>query len=177
MERTVTLVTHANIPLGECALTEAHRTPGRLHRAFSAYVFTRDGHQLLLQRRHFGKLFGGIWANTCCSHPFPNEDVVAAGERRLREELGIDCKLRSVGALVYQADDPEGKGAEHEYDVLLVGTVDANAPIHANTAEVADWKWMAVDPLRKDMELRPMAYAPWFHLGMAELERLNALLV
>lgn len=169
MERTVTLVDKSDRPLEECPIGEAHRSPGKLHRAFSAYVFTPDRKQLLLQKRHAGKLFGGTWANTCCSHPFANEGAVAAGQRRLREELGIDCQLRQAGALVYQAEDPGGKGAEHEYDVLLVGAIHANTPIHADAAEVAAWKWMALDELRADMRRNPTAYAPWFHLGLDKL--------
>src|SRR3989442_1727599 len=114
MERTVTLVDASNQPLRECAMSEAHRSPGLLHRAFSAYVFSLDGSQLLLQRRHREKLFGSLWANSCCSHPFPGEEPVMAGQRRLREELGIECVLHEAGAFIYQAEDPAGRGAEHE---------------------------------------------------------------
>lgn len=166
MTRSVTLVdTHGNA-LGECPILEAHASPGKLHSAFSAYVFSTNRDQLLLQRRDMHKLFGGMWANTCCSHPFENESAVDAGQRRVREELGITCELRNVGSLIYQANDPEHKGSEHELDVLLVGEIDPSTPVHADTKEVAEWKWMDVQKLQEDMTKHPEQYAPWFHLGL-----------
>jgi isopentenyl-diphosphate delta-isomerase len=98
---------------------------------------------------------------------------VAAGQRRLREELGIACALHEAGALVYQAEDPGGRGAEHEYDVLLVGAVDPATPVHADRAEVAEWRWVNVEDLQKDLRRSPETYAPWFHLGLRALQRVS----
>ena len=36
---------------------------------------------------------GGLWTNTCCTHPYPEEDVKFAAERRLIEEMGMRVKL------------------------------------------------------------------------------------
>lgn len=169
MTRTVTLVDLQGTILEECPILEAHQSPGKLHRAFSAYVFSMDGKELLLQKRHDGKLFGGMWANTCCSHPFPGETALAAGERRVQEELGVEVKLTEHGWFVYQADDARGIGSEHEQDILLTGKIDRNTPVHADPKEVADWKWIAVDTLQKDMTENPSHYAPWFHIGLPKV--------
>ena len=46
----------------------AHRN-GLRHRAVSGFVFSKEGN-LLIQRRAFSKYHsGGLWANSCCSHP------------------------------------------------------------------------------------------------------------
>jgi len=62
--------------VGSCSKKAAHRfvaaegTPhGRLHRAFSVFLFD-DAGRLLLQQRAWSKVtFPGVWTNTCCSHP------------------------------------------------------------------------------------------------------------
>jgi isopentenyl-diphosphate delta-isomerase len=74
--RTVTLVDELGDILGECPIREAHALPGKLHLAFSAYLFSEDKRELLIQKRHEGKLFGGMWANSCCSHPFAGESAL-----------------------------------------------------------------------------------------------------
>ena len=64
----------------------AHRC-GVLHRAFSVFIFNAKG-QLLLQQRAFNKYHsGGLWTNTCCSHPRPGEFTLDAAHRRLQEEM------------------------------------------------------------------------------------------
>jgi isopentenyl-diphosphate delta-isomerase len=166
MTRTVTLVDSQGSILEECPILEAHQTPGKLHRAFSAYLLSEDGTELLLQKRHEGKIFGGTWANTCCSHPFPGESAVDAGQRRIREELGIDAKLHELGWFIYQADDPRGIGSEHEQDILLKGSIDRATPVNADPKEVAEWKWMKIEELQVDMKKNMALYAPWFHQGL-----------
>jgi isopentenyl-diphosphate delta-isomerase len=65
---------------------------GDLHLAFSLMIIRRKNHcvEYLLQRRALHKYHsGGLWANTCCSHPLPNENIQVAARRRVFEELGI----------------------------------------------------------------------------------------
>jgi isopentenyl-diphosphate Delta-isomerase len=166
--RTVILCDDRGRPTGTADLLEAHTGQGRLHLAFSVYVFKPDHRSILIQQRAGGKmLWPLVWANACCSHPRPGESPTEAGRRRLKEELGIDCDLKVGPAFVYRADDPAGRGVEHEYDILLTGTTDADPVPDPN--EVAAWQWMDVDALRKDMRERPERYAPWFHQGLPML--------
>ncbi|MDO8649111.1 MAG: isopentenyl-diphosphate Delta-isomerase [Candidatus Peregrinibacteria bacterium] len=168
--RTVTLVDERNTPIGSADLLEAHTGEGKLHRAFSVYVFSDDGESLLIQQRAREKmLFAMFWANTCCSHPFENEDAQTAGARRLQEELGFSCALTEAGTFVYRAEDPEGKGVEHEHVTLLVGKIPQSTSISPNAEEVAEWKWVDVPMLITDMKENKDAYAPWFHLGLRQL--------
>jgi isopentenyl-diphosphate delta-isomerase len=42
---------------------------GKLHRAFSIFIFNKKG-EILLQKRAKSKYHSaGLWSNTCCSHP------------------------------------------------------------------------------------------------------------
>ena len=68
---------------------EAHQK-GVLHRAFSIFIFNNK-YELLLQKRASSKYHsGGLWTNTCCSHPREDEDILDAANRRLIEEMGIE---------------------------------------------------------------------------------------
>ncbi len=167
MARTVILVDEDNKPLGTEELIKAHTGQGQLHRAFSVYVFRNNRTELLIQQRSMKKmLWPGIWANTCCSHPLEGESPVEAGTRRLREEFGFTVALTEGPNFVYRAEDPKGRGVEHEYDILLTGDADATVKPNPDPNEIADWKWVAVDDLMTDMKTNPLLYAPWFHLGL-----------
>jgi len=147
-------------PTGTAKKLDAHRPPGRLHRAFSVFVFHSDG-RLLLQRRASGKYhFGGLWTNTCCSHPGPGVEVARAGERRLAEEMGLQTPLREAGAFVYRAEDPESGLVEHEFDSVLVGVTD-RVPT-PNPAEADGWRHMTVNRVREELRANPEAFTPWF---------------
>ncbi len=160
--RPVVLCDSAGTARGTCEREAAHRSPGQLHLAFSVFVFRDHGGQLLIQQRHDDKLFGSQWANSCCSHPRPAErDVVAAATSRLQEECGFSVPLRIAGSFVYQAEDPRGRGAEYEHDTVLLGHFDDRCKVDPNPAEVARWKWIAVDQLRAEMQQFPARFAPW----------------
>ena len=94
LEERVVLVDTDDRPIGQMEKMEAHRK-GLLHRAFSVFVFNKSG-ELLLQRRAPHKYHsGGLWTNTCCSHPRPGESVAEAAARRLQEEMGMSCRLQT----------------------------------------------------------------------------------
>lgn len=167
MPRTVTLVNEDNQPLGMADLMEAHTGKGLLHRAFSVYVFNPDRSRILIQQRSKEKmLWPLIWANTCCSHPFENEEAIAAGQRRLQEELGFSVPLLPKGVFVYRAEDPSGRGVEHEHVTILVGYAPDDLHVKPHRDEIAEWKWIELTALQVDMAKNPHRYAPWFHQGL-----------
>ncbi len=136
---------------------------GLLHEAFSIIVFNEAG-ELLLQRRTLSKYHsGGLWTNTCCSHPRVGEDLVAAAHRRLVEEMGFDCELKLVGDFIYKAEALKGGLTEHEFGYVFVGTV-AEKEINFNPDEVDSCKWVKMDEFKKDIELNPKNYTAWFKI-------------
>ncbi len=79
MEQVI-LVDEKDIALGVMEKMEAHKK-ALLHRAFSVFIFNSRG-ELLLQQRSVNKYHsGGLWTNTCCSHPRPGEDTLQAATR------------------------------------------------------------------------------------------------
>jgi isopentenyl-diphosphate delta-isomerase len=172
MDRVI-LVDERDRPLGTAPKLDAHRD-GRLHRAFSVLVFN-DAGELLLQQRAPGKYHsGGLWSNTCCSHPRPGEGVLEAGRRRLREEMGFECPLRHQTSFVYRADVGSGL-IEHELDHVLLGYWDGE-PL-PDPAEVHSWAWVPLADLRLEVRRHPDRFTVWFRLLLEEMrddERLGA---
>lgn len=166
--REVVLVDESDMELGTMEIVAAHTNGGTLHRAFSVYVFSSDGDEIYVQRRSAKKmLWPLIWANTCCSHPFPGETTAEAAKRRLPEECGISVPLMAMATLVYRADDPEGRGTEHEHLTLFVGSYDGE--LNPDPDEIAEWEKLQVADLKAEMRADPDHYAPWFHLGLKVL--------
>ena len=114
---------------------EAHKK-GLLHRAFSIFLFN-DQDQLLLQKRADEKYHsGGLWTNTCCSHPSPGEFLIKSAQNRLKEEMGISTSLSPLFSFIYKAEFDNGL-IEHELDHVFIGTFNAN-PL-PNPEEVGEW--------------------------------------
>lgn len=157
MEDLVILVDENDQEDGVEGKMAAHLS-GKLHRAISVFVFDSGG-RLLLQKRASGKYHsGGLWSNTCCSHPRPNENSAVAARRRLREEMGIDCQLLEMFSFRYCAALSNGL-VENEYDHVFFGSHEGE-PV-PNPEEVEDWKWIDLAGLRVDLTAHPDAYSFW----------------
>ena len=163
MFHPIVLVDENDQEIGRTTKEAAHSKP-LLHRAFSLFIY-KDG-SLLLQQRAFGKYHsGGLWANTCCSHPRPGETVEKAAERRLLEETGLLCDYaEEIFTFIYLhqfADDLY----EHELDHVLVGTLPEEIAFDEDafdTDEIAAMQWLTYDEILEDLNTEPEKYAPWF---------------
>lgn len=134
---------------------------GVLHRAFSVFIFNNKG-ELMLQQRALDKYHSpGLWTNTCCSHQRDGESNIEAGKRRLFEEMGFVTELEEKTSFIYKASFDNGL-TEHELDHVMVGYYDQDPSI--NKEEVADWKWVDMDELKKDMTQNPHNYTEWFKI-------------
>ncbi len=159
-DHPVVLVDRADRAIGVEDKMQVHRI-GRLHRAFSIFVFDRRG-RMLLQRRSATKYHSaGLWANTCCGHPRWGERVIDSGQRRLKEEMGFTCELWWASAIAYRADVGGGM-IENEYDHVLFGCHDADPDPDA--LEVQEWDWRQRDAVLNDLHRNPNDYCAWFRL-------------
>ncbi len=144
---------------------------GSFHLAISAFVF--DGDHLLIQRRADGKYHcGGLWANTCCTHPHWGEGIDKAASRRLYEELGISLELKKRRVVEYSADVGSGLH-EHERVTIFVGNADRNClVIRPNPLEVSETRWISGPELRSEMLARPLSFTPWFQIYLQRFPNL-----
>jgi isopentenyl-diphosphate delta-isomerase len=143
--------------IGKEEKIKAHRE-GKLHRAFSIFVFNSKS-ELLLQRRAKSKYHSaGLWTNTCCSHQRDGEDLEKAIHRRLKEEMGFDCKLKEIFTFTYKVKFDNGL-FENEYDHVFVGRFDGEPT--PDPEEVDEWKWINLEELKKDIQKTPSNYTYW----------------
>ena len=156
----IILVDEQDNVIGTMEKMEAHQK-GVLHRAFSVVLFNSNG-ELLLQKRSKDKYHsGGLWTNTCCSHPLPDEAIRDAAQRRLQYEMGINFQPEFAFKFIYKTP-LENSLVEHELDHVFTGIFDGRPVI--NTDEVSEWKFMSLSELKNDMERSPEIYTAWFRL-------------
>ncbi len=154
MQENIYFVDENDKPTGEVSeKLAAHNSDTKLHAAFSCYVFNEDGQFLVTQRAHVKKVWHGVWTNTCCGHPFPDESREDAIARRLQYELGMTIKDMKLVLPKYIYKTPPYNGVvEHEYCPVYIATA-ASEP-KPNPDEVEDYKWVDwgwyTDQLRND---------------------------
>ena len=144
---------------------EAHKK-GLLHRAFSVFIFNDKG-ELLLQKRASHKYHsGGLWTNTCCSHPRPEETLDEAVHRRLVEEMGFDCPVKKSFSFIYKTTLDKGL-SEHELDHVYIGQYNGSPLVNAE--EVEDWKYMHPEKIRLAIKNDPNSFTVWFKIAFEEV--------
>lgn len=158
-------------PLGKSDHFSAHSGEGKLHLAFSVFLFRHDGTEMLLQKRSQKKmLFPGVWANSCCSHPQENEELLVTAARRLEEELGVTPPpLLAQTSFVYRAPCLTGKGSEHEHDTIILGEVEHDAVLKPNPDEIDEIRWISLEDLVTELDEKPEIFAPWFPIALSKL--------
>lgn len=155
------LVDEHDNEIGYRSKSDCHTGHGTLHRAFSIFLFDREG-RVLLQQRAAGKpLWPLYWSNSCCSHPRRGENMDEATRRRVAEELGVDARLEFLYKFIYQADFGDA-GAEHELCHVYVGTADGEVRVHPD--EIADWAWVRPAEVDRRLASEPESFTPWFKL-------------
>jgi len=162
MPEYILIVDEKDNVIGKGEKIRIHRE-GKLHRAFSIFVFNSKG-ELLLQKRAESKYHSsGLWTNTCCSHQRDGETLEEAVHRRLKEEMGFDCELREVFTFTYRVKFDDGL-FENEYDHVFFGKFDGRPD--PNPKEVDDWKWVSLEELRKDVQKNPDDYTYWLKVSI-----------
>lgn len=165
-EQQVILVTPQDEPLGVMEKMEAHQK-GLLHRAFSVFIFDKEG-RMLLQQRAPQKYHGAyLWTNACCSHPMWNEPVEAAAQRRLMEELGFTTPLEKIFSFTYKAT-VENDLVEHEYDHVFAGEYEGE--IRMNKEEVCDYAFRDLAEIKSLVREKPGLFTSWFKIAFPQIE-------
>lgn len=160
IDNFVILVDSDDNQIGVSEKMEAHRK-ALLHRAVSVFICNTKG-EWLLQRRALSKYHSnGLWTNTCCSHPFPNETNIDAAKRRLMEEMGMESELTELFSFTYK-EVLDNELTEHECDHVFFGITGQRPTI--NLDEVMEFKYITFSDLQKDIELNPNYYTVWFKM-------------
>lgn len=146
-------------PQGTISKKKAHEKPV-LHRAFSVFLYSNN--KILIQQRAFGKYHsGGLWTNTCCSHP-RTENILNDASKRLDQEISVKIpanKLKELFTFTYLTKFND-KLYEYEFDHVIVGEYSGSYTI--NPEEVNALEWIDIELLAKDIVNNPTKYSSWF---------------
>ena len=148
--------------------TKAHKNPVPLHRAISVLIYDKDRKKMLLQKRASNKPTWPLyWSNATCTHPLKGETYRHAAQRRLKEEMGFSTPLKQIFKFSYHAkyDDIWG---ENELDAVFEGYYEG--AVKPDPIEAADYKWVSLKELKKDVKKNPGKYSPWFKIILKKLK-------
>jgi len=183
MEEYVILVDQNDNPIGKEDKVKCHLPNGKLHRAFTALIFNREG-KLLLTKRSEGKmLWPNDWDGTVASHPRESETYVLSAERRMPEEIGISCKMNYVNKFEYHVPYKD-IGSENEICGTLIGAIDSFDKSSLIKDEISEIKWISPDELKNELEQNRDVYCPWIVIALyfladsdsTTLEKFNSLI-
>lgn len=132
---------------------------GRLHRAFSIFIFNEKGEMLIHQRALEKYHSPGLWTNACCSHLLENMTMEECLHDRLTHEMGLDTDLNFKFKFTYKETFGNGL-TEHETNHVYFGNWEGVPQI--NKDEVADYQWVSIDDLLADIQQNPDSYTYWF---------------
>jgi len=161
----VILVDEHDVSVGAMEKMEAHEK-AVLHRAFSVFVFNANGEMLLQQRALTKYHSGGLWTNSCCSHPRPGEETLQAASRRLTEEMGFTTPIHKVFDFIYKADFSNGL-TEYEFDHVFVGYYDGK--IEPNPDEVSHFQYRSMPEIEWMLKNEPELFTVWFHIAFPKV--------
>ena len=184
MEEQLLVINEKDEIIGIDGREKCHAGDGLLHRAIADFIFNDEGELLIAQRSKLKKLWPESWDCSCCTHVYPYakrgstplaqeidslhyygmggypcETYEEAGERRLPFELGLSCELKYLTKFQYQIRFDE-VSSENEICAILIGKY--SGEVKPNPDEVANYKWISTEELKKDMQNNPDKYTPWF---------------
>lgn len=173
-EPQILAVDEQDRPLGAVGKAAAHLNGGQLHRAFTLVLANNRGDLLWAQRSASKPLWAGAWDATVASHPEASpggdgsESFAEAGERRVREELGLDAGIpldvHDAGRFRYRLEDAT-RGVEHEVCASLFARVpdDLNLERHlrVDPEEVSALRMESLEGFLTRGECHLHLVAPW----------------
>jgi len=163
MEKKIIIVDKDDNVLKKESKEKAHLKDGIMHRAITIFIFNDKNQLLITKRSKFKKLWPLVWESSCSTHPYEDETYIQSGERRLPQELNLSCQLKPLLKFIYKSNY-KNKGSENELCSLLLGKYDGT--IKPSWKEVANFKWISLENLKKEIKKSPEKYAPWLKIAL-----------
>ena len=152
-------------PVGSADKVGVHTTDTALHLAFSCHLFNEAGEVLITRRALSKRTWPGVWTNSFCGHPAPDEPMEDAVRRRAAFELGVslDTLQLTLPDFRYRAVDASGI-VENEFCPVYRATITGD--VLPNPSEVVQFEWVKPADLREAVRLTPFAFSPWIVLQL-----------
>lgn len=164
----VVLTDEAGGQIGVADRTTVHTEDTPLHLAFSCHVVNDDGAMLMTRRALTKRTWPGVWTNSFCGHPRPDEPTTDAIHRYAPRELGFGvADLRCVlPDFRYRAVDASGVV---ENEICPVFRARPVGEVRPAADEVAEHQWADVDDVFAAVQRAPWAFSPWFVSQLSQL--------
>ena len=169
-EEYLILVDEKDNTIGTEEKVKCHLPNGLLHRAFTALIFDKNGRLVLTKRAKEKMLWPDDWDGTVASHPRESETYVSSGERRMPEELGIQCKLDYLFKFEYHVPYKD-VGSENEICGTLIGIADDSSQFRQIEEEIDEIKWISAKDLLSELKTNPKIYCPWMIIALVLLDK------
>jgi len=169
-EEYLILVDKKDNPIGTEEKVKCHLPNGLLHRAFTALIFDKNGRLVLTKRAKEKMLWPDDWDGSVASHPRESETYVSSGERRMPEELGIQCKLDYLFKFEYHVTYKD-VGSENEICGTLIGIADDSSQFRQIEGEIDEIKWISAKDLLSELKTNPKIYCPWMIIALELLDK------
>ena len=172
----VILVDENDNPIGKEEKVKCHLPNGKLHRAFTALLFSKEGNLVLTRRAKEKMLWPNDWDGTFASHPRESETYVSSGERRMPEELGIKGILDYLHKFEYHVPY-KNVGSENEICGTLIGVIDNSSELREIEGEIDEIKWISSKELLVELKTNPQMYCPWMLIALELLDQSKPLML
>ena len=167
-QELVALLADDGTPTGTAPKATVHDIDTPLHLAFSCFLHNDAGEVLMTRRALSKRTWPGVWTNSFCGRPGPEEPFAAAIERRARQELG--CAVTDITEVLpdfrYRAVDASGVV---ENEICPVFTARLVGEVRPSADEVAEFAWIDPDDLGRALAAAPFAFSPWLAEEWAQL--------
>lgn len=172
----VILVDENDNPVGKEDKVKCHLPNGKLHRAFTALLFDKEGRLFITKRSSSKMLWPGDWDGTVASHPREGETYVSSTERRIPEEIGITCKFDYLFKFEYHVPYKD-VGSENEICGTLIGVIDKSTQLNPVKEEISEVKAVTAEKLIVELHERPENYCPWMIIALYLLPKSEELML
>ncbi len=164
-EEYVILVDENDNQIGKEEKVKCHLPDGKLHRAFTALLFDKQGRLIITKRSPDKMLWPGDWDGTVASHPREGETYVSSTERRMPEEVGISCKFDYLFKFEYHVPY-KNIGSENEICGTLIGIIDDSSQLNLVKDEISEVKAITPEKLIDELRSKPEIYCPWMIIAL-----------
>lgn len=163
-EESLILVDGDDRELGYDNKASVHAGEGKLHRAFSVFLFDEDERLLVHERSAQKPLWPGYWTNSCCSHPRRGEALESAVRRRIREELGVSVSTLDYAYRFQYHAAFQRLGSEHELCHVFLARLQRKQKLSVHRDEISAIRWLSVPAVDSLLTDESRATTPWFRM-------------
>ncbi|WP_120005072.1 isopentenyl-diphosphate Delta-isomerase [Nesterenkonia muleiensis] len=166
--RQVVLLAEDGEPCGTVPKERVHTAQTPLHLGFSCHVLNGQGQVLITRRSLHKHTWPGVWTNSFCGHPQPEEGLEDAVHRHARYELGLSLSRvqLELPEFRYRATDASGIV---ENEICPVFTASAQGAPQINPSEVSEATWVQPEKLTSAVTAAPWAFSPWLVLQVQQM--------